>query len=65
MRCDEVDSIAARLRVAWRKMPEAILIEDGMVYATLLLVGIGEQMSEPDGELQNLQTDFDTRLGLA
>jgi hypothetical protein len=65
MRCDEVDSIAARLRVAWRKMPEAILIEDGMVYATLLLVGIGEQMSEPDGvgELQNLQ--IDTRSGLA
>lgn len=39
---DGVDSMAAKLRVAWRKRPEAILSEDGMLFVALLLVGIGE-----------------------
>lgn len=46
---DEVDSMAAKLRVAWRKRPETILSEDGILFVVLFLVGIGEQMSEPDG----------------
>lgn len=60
---DAVESMAAKLRVVWRKRPEAILSEDDMLFVTPLLVGIGEQMSEPDGERENLQ--IDTRLGLA
>jgi len=57
MRCDGADSRVVRVRVAWRKRPEAILSEDGMLFAALLFVGIGEQKSEPDGEFEDLQID--------
>jgi hypothetical protein len=28
-----------------------------MLFGALMLAGVGEQMSEPDGELENLQID--------
>lgn len=54
---DCADSRGVKLRVACRKRPEAIFREEGMLFAALMLDGVGEQMSEPDGELENLQID--------
>jgi hypothetical protein len=46
-----------KLRAAFRKRPEASFREEGMLFGALMLAGVGEQMSEPDGELENLQID--------